>query len=219
METESRRSSSGDRRSRRLAARATADENSGSSPPRPGLSFWNASPLAPRQSLALVEAEGRRFLVATSAEGAPAFYPLDEQAAPVAGCVAVREGLMVALFAAAHCGLRGSGVAFARPECASASFGFHTVDDPFRSHADHAAARDSDVHDAPGAAAGGVSLSAPGAGHADRAVQPNAAGPGPDDDLVSDDAGPHPGRSAGRRALSRRARSRAWTPSTGAPSR
>jgi hypothetical protein len=24
-----------------------------------------------------VEAEGRRFLVATSAEGAPAFYPLD----------------------------------------------------------------------------------------------------------------------------------------------
>lgn len=36
--------------------------------------------LAPRQSLALVEAEGRRFLVATSPEGAPAFYALDEQA-------------------------------------------------------------------------------------------------------------------------------------------
>jgi flagellar biogenesis protein FliO len=34
--------------------------------------------LAPRQSLALVEAEGRRILVATSAEGGPAFYPLDE---------------------------------------------------------------------------------------------------------------------------------------------
>jgi hypothetical protein len=33
--------------------------------------------LAPRQSLALVEAEGRRFLVATSPEGTPAFYPLD----------------------------------------------------------------------------------------------------------------------------------------------
>jgi hypothetical protein len=33
--------------------------------------------LAPRQSLALVEAEGRRFLVATSAEGTPAFYALD----------------------------------------------------------------------------------------------------------------------------------------------
>lgn len=34
--------------------------------------------LAPHQSLALVEAEGRRFLVATSSEGAPAFYALDE---------------------------------------------------------------------------------------------------------------------------------------------
>jgi hypothetical protein len=34
--------------------------------------------LAPRQTLALVEAEGRRILVATSAEGGPVFYPLDE---------------------------------------------------------------------------------------------------------------------------------------------
>lgn len=33
--------------------------------------------LAPRQSLALVEAEGRRILVAISTEGGPAFYPLD----------------------------------------------------------------------------------------------------------------------------------------------
>ena len=33
--------------------------------------------LAPRQSLALIEAEGRRLLVATSAEGPPAFYNLD----------------------------------------------------------------------------------------------------------------------------------------------
>ena len=33
--------------------------------------------LAPRQSLALVEADGQRILVAISAEGAPAFYPLD----------------------------------------------------------------------------------------------------------------------------------------------
>lgn len=33
--------------------------------------------LAPRQSLALVEAEGRRLLVATSPDGAPAFYSLD----------------------------------------------------------------------------------------------------------------------------------------------
>ena len=33
--------------------------------------------LAPRQSLALVEAEGRRFLVGTSMEGGPVFYALD----------------------------------------------------------------------------------------------------------------------------------------------
>jgi len=38
--------------------------------------------LAPRQSLALVEAEGRRFLVATSSEGAPVFYALDEALKP-----------------------------------------------------------------------------------------------------------------------------------------
>jgi len=48
--------------------------------------------LAPRQSLALVEAEGRRILVATSAEGGPAFYPLDEKRGMGAGA-----------------GLRGSG--------------------------------------------------------------------------------------------------------------
>ena len=33
--------------------------------------------LAPRQSLAMIEADGRVLLVATSPEGAPAFYPLD----------------------------------------------------------------------------------------------------------------------------------------------
>ena len=57
---------------------------------RPSLSLLEKITLAPRQSLALVEAEGRRFLVATSAEGAPAFYALDEKAGslrrlPVAG--------------------------------------------------------------------------------------------------------------------------------------
>jgi hypothetical protein len=36
--------------------------------------------LAPRQSLSLIEAEGRRFLVATSPEGTPAFYALDGDA-------------------------------------------------------------------------------------------------------------------------------------------
>jgi flagellar biogenesis protein FliO len=47
-------------------------------PPR--LAVLERISLAPRQSLALVEAEGRRFLVATSAEGTPAFYALDEPA-------------------------------------------------------------------------------------------------------------------------------------------
>ena len=45
--------------------------------PRPRLALVERITLAPRQSLALVEAEGRRFLVATSAEGSPAFYPLE----------------------------------------------------------------------------------------------------------------------------------------------
>ena len=43
----------------------------------PRLALLERITLAPRQSLALVEAEGRRILVATSAEGGPAFYPLD----------------------------------------------------------------------------------------------------------------------------------------------
>jgi len=46
--------------------------------PRPSLALLERITLAPRQSLALIEAEGRRFLIATSAEGAPAFYALDE---------------------------------------------------------------------------------------------------------------------------------------------
>ena len=46
----------------------------------PRLELLERISLAPRQSLALVEAEGRRFLVATSAEGGPAFYALDENA-------------------------------------------------------------------------------------------------------------------------------------------
>lgn len=48
----------------------------------PRLALVERIALAPRQSLALVEAEGRRILVATSAEGGPAFYPLDERARP-----------------------------------------------------------------------------------------------------------------------------------------
>jgi flagellar biogenesis protein FliO len=49
--------------------------------PGPRLALLERIALAPRQSLALVEAEGRRFLVATSAEGAAAFYALDERPA------------------------------------------------------------------------------------------------------------------------------------------
>ncbi|MGD0789863.1 MAG: flagellar biosynthetic protein FliO [Terracidiphilus sp.] len=53
--------------------------------PRPRLELLERIALAPRQSLALVEAEGRRFLVATSPEGAPAFYPLDGEPRPFRG--------------------------------------------------------------------------------------------------------------------------------------
>ncbi len=44
---------------------------------RPRLALIERIALAPRQSLALVEVEGRRFLVATAAEGAPAFLALE----------------------------------------------------------------------------------------------------------------------------------------------
>jgi flagellar biogenesis protein FliO len=46
----------------------------------PRLELLERIALAPRQSLALVEAEGRRILVATSPEGGPAFYALDDSA-------------------------------------------------------------------------------------------------------------------------------------------
>jgi hypothetical protein len=49
---------------------------------RPRLTLVERIALSPKQSLALVEAEGRRFLVATSAEGTPVFYPLDAEALP-----------------------------------------------------------------------------------------------------------------------------------------
>jgi len=49
---------------------------------RPRLELVERITLAPRQSLSLVEAEGRRFLVVTSPEGSPAFYALDERPMP-----------------------------------------------------------------------------------------------------------------------------------------
>ena len=57
-----------------LMARLRARERT-----QPRLALVERIALAPRQSLALVEAEGRRILVATSAEGGPAFYALDER--------------------------------------------------------------------------------------------------------------------------------------------
>jgi len=45
--------------------------------PQPRLELLERITLAPRQSLALIEADGRRFLVATSPEGGPAFLSLD----------------------------------------------------------------------------------------------------------------------------------------------
>jgi flagellar biogenesis protein FliO len=46
--------------------------------PQPGLVVRERITLAPRQTLSLVEADGRRLLIATSAEGTPAFYALDD---------------------------------------------------------------------------------------------------------------------------------------------
>ncbi len=55
---------------------------SGAGRTRPRLELLERISIAPRQSLSLVEAEGRRFLVATSVDGAPAFYPLERGARP-----------------------------------------------------------------------------------------------------------------------------------------
>ena len=49
----------------------------GASRPRARLELLERITLAPRQTLAMVEADGRRFLVATSAEGSPAFLSLE----------------------------------------------------------------------------------------------------------------------------------------------
>jgi len=44
----------------------------------PKLALLERITLAPRQTLSLVEADGRKLLVATSPDGGAAFYPLDE---------------------------------------------------------------------------------------------------------------------------------------------
>jgi len=50
--------------------------------PEPRLELVERIALGPRQWLALVEAEGRRILVATSAEGGAAFLPLERVGGP-----------------------------------------------------------------------------------------------------------------------------------------
>jgi hypothetical protein len=49
----------------------------GRSRPQARLAVLERITLAPRHSLALIEAEGRKLLVATSPDGAPVFYALD----------------------------------------------------------------------------------------------------------------------------------------------
>ena len=46
---------------------------------QPKLALLERITLAPRQTLSLVEAEGRRFLIASSPEGSPAFYALGQR--------------------------------------------------------------------------------------------------------------------------------------------
>lgn len=45
----------------------------------PRLQVLERITLAPRHTLALVESEGRRFLIATSPEGTPVFHSLDDR--------------------------------------------------------------------------------------------------------------------------------------------
>ena len=61
-----------------LLAKLRGGRGSGRQAPR--LALVERISLAPKQSLALVEAEGRRFLVASSAEGAASFYPIEDAA-------------------------------------------------------------------------------------------------------------------------------------------
>ncbi len=48
----------------------------------PRLKLVDRITLAPRQTLCLLEADGRRVLLATSADGAPAFFALDRKPEP-----------------------------------------------------------------------------------------------------------------------------------------
>jgi flagellar biogenesis protein FliO len=52
---------------------------------QPQLELLERIALGPRQSLALVDAAGRRVLVAFSADGGPVFYPLDDRVRAASG--------------------------------------------------------------------------------------------------------------------------------------
>jgi len=52
---------------------------------QPRLALVERINLAPRQTIALIEADGQRLLVAISSDGAPSFYPLKATAGRPAG--------------------------------------------------------------------------------------------------------------------------------------
>jgi flagellar biogenesis protein FliO len=59
--------------------------------PTPKLALIERITLAPRQTVALIEADGRRLLIATSPEGASAFYALDDAASRAVRSSALRN--------------------------------------------------------------------------------------------------------------------------------
>ena len=59
---------------------------------KPRLELLEKIALAPRQTVALIEADGRRFLIACSPEGGASFCPLDTRVGAVGDMRAVRPG-------------------------------------------------------------------------------------------------------------------------------
>jgi len=58
---------------------------------RPALVLLDRLTLAPRQTVSLIEADGKRLLIATSQTGNPAFYALDDHASRIPGSLAARN--------------------------------------------------------------------------------------------------------------------------------
>lgn len=104
--------------------------------------------------------------------------------------------------------IRSSQAGFlAIPACVERNHGqqLRAMDDRWNPYASHAASGDCSLHHAHGAAAGGFSLSSPGAWNADSTKQSDVDGAWPDDDLVPDAARDDSGKSAGDSAVSTRA--------------